>query len=48
MDTKNTALNRICSGMISLSACALCRDSLSTIPAKNAPSASLTPASEVR
>lgn len=47
IETKNVALNRICRGSTSPSACELWRDSLTTSPARNAPRATLTPASEV-
>ena len=43
-ETKNIALKRICSGMISPKACWLKRLSLTTNPARNAPSERLTPA----
>ena len=47
-ETKNVALKRICSGRISPSACWLKRLSLTTSPARKAPSDRLTPARLVR
>ena len=47
-ETKNVALNSIWSGRISPSAYSLKRLSLTTSPARNAPSERLTPARLVR